>query len=722
MMKAGSLAAAVVVLALSTGCTRAGFADDALSIDVDIGTIQFAACVGEVVTPRPIAVTIGGQAGAAWQVTQLMPWLLVDPLHGNGSATVQVGVATRDLAPGHYHTELVFAPVGSSNPALRAVVSVDLELSAPGWSALGGPYSGNLSAIAVDPLDSNRIIVGTMSGFLQLSTDGGASWLRIGVPQFKGSEYDGHVVTAIALLSSGRAFLTTSGGEGAGGVWRSDDRGLHWSQTTLQNVSLTSLAVRDDDRLLVEGDALLRSTDGGTRWSAVPLPSESHLVAWAPVAGEFVVAGDSGTLFHGDGAAFAPSATGDDERLLGFAELADGSWFATTPPETDSDVELYTSADRGVSWQRAAALGAPRQNRYRTWTLAAAGDGLWLAQDGAYVSRDRGATFALAPLAARPLNAVGRIRAIAAHPGGTLIADEMRGLLRANEAQLDVLPVIDGAIPALAFHAATGQLFGLVGSGGVFRGAASGLLQGLGGSGLDNYEYHALSVDPRDPNALFIGVGGEVVQRSTDGGADWQQPVSGIPGDYERGYDVQRAPDDPAVIWVAASYAGLFRSTDNGLNFQRVITAGSYVRHVAPISSTLALYSTSVRRVDVDAGTDVEVVELGETAELLVRTQDGSLWYGGSGPGLHRSTDGGTTFAPLGFAGATPTCVLVDPRQTQRLLVGTAGGLFESLDDGANWREAGAPFPVSACAIDPGSSEVFVGTRGGGVYRYAGEG
>ncbi|MBI2316887.1 MAG: glycosyl hydrolase [Betaproteobacteria bacterium] len=87
------------------------------------------------------------------------------------------------------------------------------------------------------------------------------------------------------------------------------------------------------------------------------------------------------------------------------------------------------------------------------------------------------------------------------------------------------------------------------------------------------------------------------------------------------------------------------------------------------------------------------------------------VWYAGTSPqGLFRSEDGGDTWAPVsGFSehplysqwtggeqDGTPDgpklhSILVDPRDARHLYIGmSSGGVFESLDEGADWRPLNA--------------------------------
>src|SRR5256714_405854 len=102
----------------------------------------------------------------------------------------------------------------------------------------------------------------------------------------------------------------------------------------------------------------------------------------------------------------------------------------------------------------------------------------------------------------------------------------------------------------------------------------------------DGQQIPALAVDPRDPNRVFAAVLGHPygandergVYRSTDGGRSWQKVISR--GENTGGSDVQLDPANPDVVYasmwearegpwednneVNGSHGGLFKSTDGG--------------------------------------------------------------------------------------------------------------------------------------------------------------
>ncbi|MDQ6888593.1 MAG: glycoside hydrolase [Gemmatimonadota bacterium] len=229
----------------------------------------------------------------------------------------------------------------------------------------------------------------------------------------------------------------------------------------------------------------------------------------------------------------------------------------------------------------------------------------------------------------------------------------------------------------------------------------------------------AIAVAPSDPNIIYVGSGagiirpdlavGDGVYKSTDGGKSWthlglreSQMIAMIDVD----------PKDPNRLFVAAlghPYGpnverGIFRSTDGGRSFQKVLYKDEY---------------TSANDVRIDPSDP--------------NTVYGTLWqqqqaffeggaFGGSGNGIFKSTDGGTTWRQLGdglpaVIEANLAIAPSNPRVIYATVAGAAAdggtgrggagvvGFYKSTDAGEHWRLAvndpSAPTNSTPRAPDP---------------------
>ena len=113
----------------------------------------------------------------------------------------------------------------------------------------------------------------------------------------------------------------------------------------------------------------------------------------------------------------------------------------------------------------------------------------------------------------------------------------------------------------------------------------------------------SLTVDPVDPDILFVGTRPAGVHRSRDGGRQWQKlPLDiaqecSIGTPYVTGLAVD--PDDPSRVWAGVEIDGVFRSLDGGDTWTHLET-GLYDPdiHAVTIAATQPkrLYASTARR------------------------------------------------------------------------------------------------------------------------------
>ena len=179
-------------------------------------------------------------------------------------------------------------------------------------------------------------------------------------------------------------------------------------------------------------------------------------------------------------------------------------------------------------------------------------------------------------------------------------------------------------------------------------------------------------MDPRDANVLYatayqrrrhvwtlIDGGPEgAIHKSTDAGKTWRKVSSGLP-DVDKGrIGLCIAPADPdvlyAIVEAADDKSGVFRSQDRGETWEK---RSGYA------SSSPQYYNEIV----CDPG-DVDTVFSLDTF-------------------MHVTEDGGKTFkrAPNTDRHVDDHALWVNPKNTDHMLVGCDGGIYESYDRGANW-------------------------------------
>ena len=288
------------------------------------------------------------------------------------------------------------------------------------WQALGpSNVGGRVRAIAFDPRNSIRILAGTASGGLWITTDAGASWRanQDFLPNLS-------VTTLVFDPSNANVVYMGTGEASAGlvglGAFKSVDGGATWQFLAATNVDMNPdwrfvnrLAIHPSQAgLLLAGvtnnsrtsGAIYRSTDGGASWTRVST-ARALDVAFDPNSPSNVVAGlDDGTLLYSRDAGIswtqtarlvdAPSGRNNTARAeIAFARSQSGLAYASID---NNQGEVWRSNDAGATWQLASTpQHLNKQGDYDNaiWVDPTDANHVVVAGLDVYQSRDAGATF-----------------------------------------------------------------------------------------------------------------------------------------------------------------------------------------------------------------------------------------------------------------------------------------------------------------------------------------
>jgi photosystem II stability/assembly factor-like uncharacterized protein len=231
--------------------------------------------------------------------------------------------------------------------------------------------------------------------------------------------------------------------------------------------------------------------------------------------------------------------------------------------------------------------------------------------------------------------------------------------------------LIDPRNSDVVYVAAQGPLFSGGGDRGLFKTEDGGKTWK---KVLDAGEWGGASdvvMDPRNPDILIASTwqrvrrqwgyiaGGPAsgLWRSLDGGATWTRVQRGLPDEELGRIGLAISPANPDVVYAIVEAAnrrgGFYRSRDNGVNWERMSdhnTIGLYYAEIfADPKDVDRVYSMDVR---------IMVTE-----------------------------DGGRTFRPLGERNkhVDNHALWIDPDDTDHLLIGCDGGLYESFDRGQTY-------------------------------------
>ena len=190
------------------------------------------------------------------------------------------------------------------SPLLRRVVGAALllgmvpPLAAISWFPLG-PYGGDARAIAADPHNARHLYLGTASGWIYESEDGGAAWKRLSLVGKRDDLVIDHILVDpldAKHLIVGAFFIDRDDG----GLYQSHDGGSTWySQAQMRGQSVRSLAGdASDPKIMVAGtlQGVYRTDDSGVHWRLISPEGSTEIhnvqsVAIDPVDSNVIYAG-----------------------------------------------------------------------------------------------------------------------------------------------------------------------------------------------------------------------------------------------------------------------------------------------------------------------------------------------------------------------------------------------------------------------------------------------
>ena len=206
-------------------------------------------------------------------------------------------------------------------------------------------------------------------------------------------------------------------------------------------------------------------------------------------------------------------------------------------------------------------------------------------------------------------------------------------------------------------------------------------------------------MDPRNPDVLYaaayqrrrhvwtlINGGPESgIYKSTDAGETWKEMTNGLPdGDTGR-IGLAVSPADPDVVYAiveAAEEGGLYRSRDAGVNWTKM---GDYM-----------------------TGSPQYYNEIIPDPVKVDRVYAMDTW-------MHVTEDGGETFRKVGekYKHVDNHALWIDPEDTDYLLAGCDGGVYETFDRGATWHYKSNLPVMQFYRVTADNAEPFYNVYGG---------
>ncbi len=533
--------------------------------------------------------------------------------------------------------------------------------AAQAWKPLG-PDGGDVRSLAYDPNNPDRIFLGTSSGTLYTSLDGGANWSRLA---HLGSSFD--MVLDHIVVDAGTQTIYVSAwsaeSSATGDLFRSKDGGKTWeSLQDMHGRSVRTVAIAPSDpKTLVAGtlDGVFRSRDGGDNWQRISPEDHAEIknlasIAIDPLNPDIIYAGtwhlpwkteDGGQTWHN-----IKKGVIDDSDV--FSIVIDPADTSTVFASACSGI--YKSESAGALFHKIQGIPfSARRTRvlrmdpsHHNVIYAGTTEGLWKTTDaGATWKRMTAANIVINDVLVDPGN-----------PSRVLLATDRSGVLASNDA-------------AVSFTASN--------------------------HGFAHRQVAGLLVDRNDNSVLYAGLlndkefGGVFVSR--DSGQSWNQVNDGLgPKDVL----ILRQAEDGSVV--AGTNRGIFALKPGEEKWQPLnnLEAPVKARHLQKSPSsrpTISELTASIDGLELSAKQWYALTSSG----LLVSTDHGSTWKTGSLPGVKDL---------VGISVAGPA-VIVASRKNVML----------SLDSGSTWfpcRHIDSASLINGVFLDR-AGNIWVGAREG---------
>jgi hypothetical protein len=249
-----------------------------------------------------------------------------------------------------------------------------------------------------------------------------------------------------------------------------------------------------------------------------------------------------------------------------------------------------------------------------------------------------------------------------------------------------------------------------------------------------------VAVDPLDTNVLYAEFTGISITKSTDGGATFNDAITGITDVGMFINPFQMDPGNSQRLWTGNVH--MWRTTNGAANWVQASTpVNGDVSAIAnfPTNGDLVLAGTDsgfIHRTNIgltaDSTTTWDSVQprTGYVSWVAYDPNDSNIAYATystfGGTHVWKSTDGGATWAGLDGTPFTASAIpdipvhslTVDPSDSARLFIGTDLGVFITTDGGTNWAVENSGFAntiTEALAIN--GNQLFAFTHGRGAFR-----
>ncbi len=595
------------------------------------------------------------------------------------------------------------------------------------WSNLGtnsstGGYAGigRINCIAFHPSDANTFWVGSPSGGIWRTTDGGSNWTILnnnenvlGVSDIAiTSDYATSNTLYIATGDrDGGSMWSLSGGQSADntsqGVFKSTDGGATWTATGLTSAETGSkiyrLLIHPTNNLILIAstiNGIYKTINGGTNWTQVNVnsfidmefkPGDPTTIYASTIRYGDVYLGKSTNTGDSFGISIPGTSNGGYRGEIAVSANNDAVVYILVADNTGGLVDIYKSTDSGVSFTALGASSKSMLGYYSDGSGANTGQGtydlciaaspsdantVYIGGVNTWKTTDGGATWGISNMwtsysgynkSGAPVAHADK-HALAFQSGGVLFEGNDGGIYKTTDGGTSWSDLSNGLVISQLYRIGVSQtnsskvMTGLQDNGSkLYNGGFWNDVKG--GDGME------CIIDYSDANYMYATYVRGQISRSTNGSSFSTDISANIPGGQPTGAWVTPYVIDPNnSTTLFAGYDKVWKTSDRGNSW----TSASQV-----LSSSDKLRS------------------------LAIAPSNSLILYAADKTNMWKTTDGGATnwtAITLPSTSTSITYIAVHPTDANTLWI-TYGGyvagqkVYESTDGGVNWTSISTGLP-----------------------------
>lgn len=615
------------------------------------------------------------------------------------------------------------------------------------WTNQSGPFGiSGAYAVATDPT-GNLVLASTFSGIVR-STDGGNIWQYIG--GFSNIYGPNGAIGAIAMdpVNSNK-LIAGEGTNETAKVFLSDDGGLTWTQKSHpSSVFCVDISKANHNRVISGSNSyqnnLAKSSDGGNTWSAISLPNSTTGRVWAvkfhPTDQNKVFAGGEMGLFYS--ADFGNTWTELNNGIPNTDYISIWS-IEFSPTNADSIVVScnsangpYISANGGQSWVSI---------RNNLWQYEVSLDVHYPKWDSEQLLMGTGYT-GLYQSQLIPVNwqNVSQLNSLSpgiicdietstnqkiylgtmyngffcSHDGGATYTKQVNGISCAETRCVKIDP--NNPMKAIA-----------VGWSGMYMTSDLGATwQELNNSGA----WLSVDISKSNSDICFAAGGGPSIMRSADGGLTWINSANGVTGQSMQFIKIAIDPNNPDRV-IALSHFGsdntVYQTFDGGSNWKKASgipsDAGAYfIQGIVYTPQSVFVATDNGLYKSVDNGITWNQAYPGAPQSMCTTMFNGTMVLCGfSGSGIYYSADQGSNW-PIMLASPGNIEILdfrINPQNSDEILLVNMNNECYYTDDGGQiWQlQSDGLFCdyIYSLEVDFANKTRYAPTTGNSVFQWA---